>query len=137
MSIYSEKLAILKREISIISGKKKKKFKRYQKDMIEFIHSRIEKVEFELQGKTIVLEKGDSKKGFIHILEKHYHQNDLETMDILNLPIMFKNALQLINQGISNNALTVYKKLGQQKEHRLVINEITKEKLVVTTYRKN
>jgi len=54
MSDYSENLARLKHDISIISGKKSKKFKTHQKKMIEFIHSRIKKVEFKLQDKTIV-----------------------------------------------------------------------------------
>ncbi len=136
MSTYSEKLAKLKREIAAISNKKSKKFKPYQKQMIKFIHREIAKVEFELQGKTIVLEMGDDNKGFRHILEEHYKLHDLETMDILNLPIMFKNAIKLVNHGVSNTALTVYRRLQNQKEHRLVINEITDDKLVVTAYRK-
>ena len=57
-------------------------------------------------------------------------------MDILNLPILFKNAMKLNEQGVSNNSLTVYFNLKNQKEHRLVINEISENRLVVTTYRK-
>ncbi len=137
MSIYSENLAKLKREISIIKDRKKSKFKPYQKKMINFIHSEIEEVEFEVNGKTILLKKGDDKKGFRHILEKHYNSNDLETMDILNLPILFKNALKLSQVGVSNNELTVYKIMKNQKDLRLVTDEINPNKLVVTTYRKN
>ncbi len=137
MSLYSEKLAKLKREIAIISDKKgsrkkSKKFKPHQKEMIKFIHKKINKVEFNVQGKTIILEEGDSIKGFRHILEGHYNSNDLETMDILNLPIMFKNAIQLK----SNNALSVYGRLQDQQEHRLIVNEIDNNKLVVTAFRK-
>lgn len=135
MSDYSEKLAVLKKEISIIKLRVKK-FKSHQKKMIKFIHSELDKVEFDLQGKTIVLEKGDSKKGFRHIIISHFDPNDLTTMDILNLPIMFKNSIKLAKEGVSNNALTVYKRLQNQKEHRLVIDETRNDKLVVTTYRK-
>ena len=104
MSLYSERLAHLKREISIISNKKKhlkpsKRFKRHQKQMIDFIHSNIKRVEIQVNHQIIILEKGDSKKGFKHILEKHYKSNDLETMDILNLPIMFKDAIKMAEKG--------------------------------------
>lgn len=136
MSIYSEKLAKLKKEIATIESKKTTKFKKHQKDMIKFIHGRIDKVEFEVNGKIIILEMGDEKKGFRHILEKHFNPNDLETMDILNLPIIFKNALQLNQVGVSNNELSVYQMLKSQRDLRLVTNEIDINKLVVTSYKK-
>ena len=142
MSLYSERLAKLKKEISIISNKKKhlkqsKRFKKHQKEMIEFIHSRIDSVEIHVNNKIIILEKGDSNKGFRHILEQHYLQNDLETMDILNLPIMFKNAVKLAEKGVSNNYLSAYRRLEKQQEHRLITDENRNDKLVVSTYRKN
>lgn len=136
MSIYSERLAKLKKEIAVIESKKNTNFKKHQKEMIKFIHGRIDKIEFEVNSKTIILEMGDEKKGFRHILEKHFNPNDLETMDILNLPIIFKNALQLNQIGISNNALSVYKMLKNQKDLRLVTDETKTNKLVVTSYRK-
>jgi predicted oxidoreductase len=58
-------------------------------------------------------------------------------MDILNLPILFKNALKLNEVGVSNNELSTYKMLKNQKELILVTNEIYKNKLVMTSYRKN
>lgn len=136
MSIYSEKLAKLKKEIAIIESKKSTNFKKHQKDMIKFIHGKINKVEFTVNDKIILLKMGDEKKGFRHILEKHYHLNDLETMDILNLPIIFKNAIQLNQLGVSNNELSVYKMEKNQKDLRLVTNEIDIDKLVVTSYKK-
>ena len=137
MSKYSEQLARLKKEISIIQSKKKVKFKKHQKNMISFIHKIVTRVEFKVGEKTILLEMGDEKKGFRHILERHYNLNDLETMDILNLPIIFKNALELNEVGVSNNELTVYKIQKNQKDLRLVTNEIKDDKLVVTSYRKS
>lgn len=78
MSKYSEQLGRLKKEISIIQSKKKVKFKKHQKDMINFIHRIITNVEF-----------------------------------------------------------TVYKMEKNQKDLRLVTNEIKDDKLVVTSYRKS
>ena len=56
MSIYSEKLARLKKEITIIESKKSTKFKKHQKDMIKFIHSRIDQVEFTVNSKIVILD---------------------------------------------------------------------------------
>ena len=89
--------------------------------MIEFING---KVEFKVNDKIILLRMGDDNKGFRHILQKHYNPNDLQTMDILNLPILFKNALKLNEVGVSNNELSTYKMLKNQKELILVTNEI-------------
>lgn len=133
---YSECLGRLKREISQIRAKVKK-LKPHQKQMIKFIHSEISQVEFDVKGKTIILRKGDDKKGFRHILQEHYNPNDLETIDILNLPILFRNAVKLNTKGVSNNNLTVYYNIGKQKEHKLVTNELGEDKLIVTSYRKS
>ena len=42
LSIYSENLAKIKKEIKIIESKKNTKFKKYQQDMIEFINGKVE-----------------------------------------------------------------------------------------------
>jgi len=141
VSLYSEQLAHLKKEISIISNKKKhlkpsKRFKKHQKQMIDFIHSIIKSVEIEVNYKTIILEKGDSKKGFIHIIKKHYNPNDLKTMDILNLPIIFKDAIEMVEKGVSNKYLNVYSRMKNQEEYKIITNEKKENKLVVTSYRK-
>ncbi len=136
MSIYSQKLTLLKKEIKIIESKKTSKFKKHQKEMIKFIHGIIKKVEIDVNGKSIILEMGDDKKGFRHILQKHFNPNDLETMDILNLPIIFKNAIQLNQIGVSNNVLCAYSMRKNQKDLRLITNETKNNKLVVTSYRK-
>jgi len=57
-------------------------------------------------------------------------------MDILDLPVLFKQAIELTNNGVSNNALTVYMNISNQRRHKLIINEINSDKLVVTAYRK-
>lgn len=73
MSIYSERLARLKKDIVTISQRKKKKrWKPNQKIMIDFINSVTQKATFIIHDHTIVLELGDSKKGFKHILERQF-----------------------------------------------------------------
>ena len=105
--------------------------------MIKFIHTRIDQVEFTVNSKIVILEMGDDKKGFRHILQKHYAPNDLETIDILNLPILFKDSIKLIKDGVSNNELCVYRMLKNQKDLRLITNETKDNKLVVTSYKKS
>lgn len=134
---YAQKLSKLQKEISEISQKIKGKLKTHQKKMAQFINGKIDKVEFDVLGKTVILERGDEKKGFQHIIENHYAPNDLEAIDILNFLDMFKkDAIQMANHGVSNNALTAYARIKNNKEHRLIINETKENKLVVTTYRK-
>ena len=63
MHIYFERLARLKKEISLIASKsKKKKFKRNQKIMIDFINAVTSYAEFEVDSKKIFLRVGDEKK---------------------------------------------------------------------------
>ncbi len=70
---YSELLSKLQNDIVKIShARKKKRWKLNQKVMIDFINGVTKKAVFEVNGKKIVLFKGDDRKGFKHILKKHY-----------------------------------------------------------------
>lgn len=115
MSLYSERLAHLKKEIAIIMSKKTKKLNSNQKIMYKFIHGQTDKALFQIGDKSITLFKGDDKKGFRHILERHYRLNDLEAMDILNIIDVFKRGIKLNEFGVSNKDLEVYMSLKQQK----------------------
>ncbi len=139
MSLYSERLAHLKKEISLIKAKKSKKFKKNQQIMINFINGVTSKAIFEIKGTKITLFLGDERKGFRHILEKHFCkgcEGEIEAMDILNLSDVFERGLQLANQGVSNSNLEVFMSLKDQKEHRLVLKKINDGSLVVTLYTK-
>lgn len=86
MSKYISLLEKLRKEIKIIeSVKHKKRWKPYQKIMIEYINGTTKKAIFEKRWAKIILSEGDKKKGFIHILLGHYKTNDLEAMDIINI----------------------------------------------------
>lgn len=136
MSLYSERLAVLKKEIAIILQKKTKKLNTNQKIMYKFIQGKTDKAEFNINGQTIILFSGDDKKGFRHIIEKHYKPNDLEAMDILNIIDVFKLGMKLNEEGVSNDNLEVYMSLKKQKEHRLVLKKVEKNVWIVTFYRK-
>lgn len=137
MSLYSEKLAHLKKELSIIMSKKTKKLSVNQKIMYKFIHGNTKKAIFKINNQEIILFRGDEKKGFQHILEKHYEVNDLGAMDILNIADVFKRGIKLNEEGVSNNNLEVYMSIKQQKEHRLVLKRVAENSWIVTFYRKN
>jgi hypothetical protein len=134
--LYSERLAVLKKEIAIILQKKTKKLNTNQKIMYKFIQGKTDKAEFNINGQIIILFSGDDKKGFRHIIEKHYKSNDLEAMDILNIIDVFKSGMKLNEEGVSNNNLEVYMSLKKQKEHRLVLKKVEKNTWIVTFYRK-
>jgi len=137
---YSTQLAKLKSEIALIDKAKSKvkpskRFKKHQKEMIEFIQGGDDvTIEFTVNDKIVILKKGDDHKGFIHLLRKHFNPNDLETMDILNIPLIFKNAVLAQEQ---DKVLTRYISLKDMKKHYLITNETSDDKLVVSAYRKS
>ena len=138
MSKYSEKLAQLKKEIvSIENVKKKKRWKPYQKTMIDFINGVTQKAEFTINDMHIILHLGDEKKGFKHILLKHYQPNDLTVLDIVNMYEIVKRGIKLGNEGVSNDSLDVYMFLKNDNNFRLVLKPQKSNSWVVTFYRKS
>ena len=135
LSQYSQLLDKLKKDISIISAKKKK-FNKNQKIMIKFINGVTNEAQFNLGNISIKLEKGDENKGFKHILLKHYHKNDLDTIDILNMIDIYIRGMKLQNEGLSNRYLTAYMRINKQKEYRLILNENETPTMIITSYRK-
>lgn len=138
MSIYSERLAKLKKDInSIESARKKKRWKPNQKIMIDFINGVTEKAEFFINNTNIILKHGDSKKGFKHIIERHYCKGcpgELETLDIINMAEVFLRGIKLNTVGVSNTDLQVYQLNKSGKILKLVLNPIENGELVVTFY---
>ncbi|MGV6832425.1 MAG: hypothetical protein ACWA5P_12785 [bacterium] len=138
MSRYSEKLAQLKKEIvAIENARKKKRWKPYQKIMIDFINGLKKRAEFQISEKKIILYLGDEKKGFKHILLKHYHPNDLTALDIVNIYEIAKRGVKLGAEGVSNDNLDVYIFLKNDNNFRLVLKPQKSNSWVVTFYRKS
>jgi len=138
MSQYSEKLAQLKKEIvAIENARKKKRWKPYQKIMIDFINGLTKRAEFQINEMKVILYLGDEKKGFKHILLKHYHPNDLTTLDIVNIYEIAKRGIKLGTEGVSNDDLNVYMFLKNDNNFRLVLKPQKSNSLVVTFYRKS
>ena len=136
MHIYFERLARLKKEISLIASKsKKKKFKRNQKIMIDFINAVTSYAEFEVDSKKIFLRVGDEKKGFRHILEKHYCKGckgEVTTKEILNIIDIIERGIKLNEVGNTNSDLVVYQRTDTQ--HKLVLKPIGEDSYIVTMY---
>lgn len=138
MSQYISLLVKLQKEIKMIeSARKKKRWKPHQKIMIDFINKATKSAIFEKDDHKIILSEGDKKKGFIHILLGHYKTNDLEAIDIINIFEIYIRGIKLAEEGVSNNHFTVYIKLSNQKDLRLVLNPINENSWVVTAYRKS
>ena len=138
MSQYSEKLAQLKKEIvAIENARKKKRWKPYQKIMVDFINGLTKTAEFQINEIKIILYLGDEKKGFKHILLKHYHANDLTTLDIVNIYEIAKRGIKLGTEGVSNERLSVYMFLKNDNNFRLVLKPQKSNAWVVTFYRKS
>lgn len=137
MSTYSEKLSHLRRELETIQKKRKKKrWKPNQKKMIDLINGVTETAVFIIRGEKIVLMSGDSKKGFRHIVEGHYHPNDLRAIDIVNIAETFDRGIKLAKEGVSDKDLDVYMFLKGDDNFRLVLKEKNEESWVITFYRR-
>ena len=50
---------------------------------------------------------------------------------------IYIRGIKLAEEGVSNDHFTVYMKLANQKDLRLVLNPINENSWVVTAYRKN
>jgi hypothetical protein len=138
MSQYSEKLAQLKKEIvAIENARKKKRWKPYQKIMIDFINGLTKTAEFQINEMKIILYSGDEKKGFKHILLKHYRSDDLTAIDIINMYEIAKRRIKLGTEGVSNDGLDVYMFLKNDNNFRLVLKPQKNNSWVVTFYRKS
>jgi len=138
MSLYWQRLTRLRSEIAMIMQKRKKKFKKDQQIVIDFINGVTEYAVFDIENTKIYLRRGDRKKGFEHILLRHYCvgcPGELSTMDILNMIDVVKRGIKLANVGVNNNHLIVYKQIKGMNQLKLVLKPISDNKLVVTLYR--
>ena len=139
MSLYSERLAHLKKELSQEIAKRKKKKKKFthnQQIMIDFINGAKKEARFIIKEMDVVLKKGDDKKGFIHILQEHYCKGckgELTMLDLLNFDLYLSRAIKLNEDGVSNNSLDVYKYIKGLQQYKIVLKK-EEESLVVTFY---
>ena len=138
MRIYSERLAKLKKEIKAIeSARKKKRWKPNQKIIIDYINGVTKQAEFIINTQKIILKDGDSNKGFIHIIERHYCRGcpgELDAIDIINLSEVISRGIKLNDIGISNKKLNVYQLNKNGKILKVVLNPNSFGELVVTYY---
>lgn len=137
MSLYSERLARLKKEIkSMEINRKKRRWKPNQKIMIDFINGVTKTAIFNIKGKILILRKGHSKFGFEKIITKHYNNNDLSALDIVNIAEVLERGILLNEEGISDENNIVYSHIKDNKKRLLVTNEKEDGEIVVSYYRK-
>ena len=138
MSIYSERLAKLKKDIKAIeSARKKKRWKPNQKIVIDFINGVTEQAVFLINNQKVILRHGDNKKGFKHIIERHYCKGcpgKIEKLKIINIAEVFSRGIKLNEIGVSNSDLNVYQLNKNGKILKLILDSKGNGELVVTFY---
>lgn len=139
-NLYNQRLARLKRELSEEIQKRKKKKKKFtpnQQIMIDFINAVTKNAIFTINETKIILRKGTSSGGFIHILEKHFCKNcpgEITLDDIINIDLVMQRGLKLNNIGVSNpNNIVLNYKHGN-KEHNLILRQEKDNELVISFY---
>ena len=96
-SLYAQKLALLRKELSEIRNalrKRKKDFNENQQKMYDFINGKSSIAQFSINGIQYFLKKGTKDKGFMHILLRHYgkdcQEGCLNAKNILNIATTIK-----------------------------------------------
>jgi hypothetical protein len=137
MSLYFKRLTKLRQEINNILSKKKKKPNKEQRIMIDFINGKTKQAVFKFDNITITLFTGDEKKGFKHILLRHYCnrcKGEISATDIMNFIVIYKKGMRLANKGVSNSNLTVYYYKKGLNSYKLVLKKVNEDSFVVTFY---
>lgn len=103
--------------------------------MIDFINGVTDEARFSIKNMTVVLEKGDEIKGFMHILLEHYQTRTgkLTMNDIINFDLYLERSIKLNQVGVSNTNLDVYQYVKEVNQYKIVLNKIS-DYLVVTFY---
>ena len=111
-SSYAKKLALLRKELSMIRvalRKKKKDFNENQLKMYDFINGKRDIAQFGIRGSQYFLKKGNRDKGFMHILLRHYGEDCTEgclsAKNILNIATTIKMGSPY--QSDKNDYLTI------------------------------
>ncbi|MEA1917412.1 MAG: hypothetical protein U9N42_07765 [Campylobacterota bacterium] len=92
---------------------------------------------FNINNMTVTLKKGDTKKGFVHILLKHFCNNcdgEITARDIINMDMIIARGIKLNRTGVSNHSLHVYQYLKGNKHHKIVLKPDVNNNFVVTMY---
>ncbi|WP_321469294.1 hypothetical protein [Halarcobacter sp.] len=138
--LYQQRLAKLKRELSIEVTKRKKKKKKFtpnQQIMINFINNVTKNATFYIKDMKIILRKGHTGAGFQHILEKHYCNEcpgRITLSDILNMDLIIQRGLKLNSVGVSNPDNIVINYKNRDKEHNIILKSENENELVVSFY---
>jgi len=93
---YANKLALLETEFRAIHDiliRKKKSFNKNQQKVYDFVTGKSQLIQFNINNKQYFIKRGNDKKGFEHILLRHYGEEcmgRLTAVNILNIATTIK-----------------------------------------------
>jgi len=137
ISLYAQKLASLRKEISEIHTtlrKNKKSFNRNQQKVYDFIIAKRDIIQFDIQGKQYFIKKGNADKGFMHILLRHYGEEcegRLTARNILNMATIIK--MGSVYQSEKNEYLSISNTFNNER-FVIVLSKDKNGHWVVTYY---
>ena len=138
MSLYSERLATLKKDFKLMKDRKgKKPFTKHQQLVYNLVQGISKVAKLDIGNITIELKRGDENKGLEHILLRHFCSGcpgEIEAKDILNIADIIKRGIRLNKIGVSNSDLIVYQQFKGANRHKLVLKPIENGNFVITLY---
>ena len=137
LSQYAHKLAKLRKELSDIQTnlrKNKKSFNQNQQKVYDFVIAKRDIIQFDIEGKQYFVKKGNEKKGFMHLLLKHYGEECegcLTARNILNMSTTIK--MGSIYQSEKNDYLSISNTFNNER-FVIVLSKDRNGHWVVTYY---
>lgn len=145
---YFRLLKSLQKELSEREKNNRKKnysFNNNQQSIYNFVMGRKSIIQLDINGKQFFMKKGTSKKGFMHILLRHYVPSDSKTEkegmicanDILNISNVIRNGERLEEYEIKDDDLKDkegYKQHKNGKKHLVILNKDKNGNWFITYY---
>ncbi len=104
--------------------------------MIDFINGVTNEAIFNIIDKNVILRKGNSTNGFVHILESHYGKGikgEITMLDLLNFDLYLQRALKL--NGVTNKNNDVYQYIKGATNYKIILKKDNDKNLTVSFYK--
>lgn len=134
---YLKRLNRLRREITKIVKSNKKTPKEHHNAIVKFVKAP-KSTTFMVNDINVTISPGDKRKGFKHILLRHYCEGcegEITARDIYTIGNIIANGRELTDYELKDNSLMGYAQRKNDEEYKLLLKKRTKDELVITMFK--